>query len=132
MFTKNQLRNYLHIFCFLCLLFLVTACAGPTITIEKFPGKKLFPVAICRVEVITTDPPKRPYKEIGTITVERDSASETYDEIIRMIRVRAAALGAHAIIIDPQSKVSNTAIAKKITTGLDVKIIKATVIRWTD
>lgn len=59
------------------------------------------------VQVFTGSSPEQAYEEIGTIEVAAAELSDTrYGELIELARVRAAAMGADAIIVtrDPQSR----------------------------
>jgi len=59
------------------------------------------------VQVFTESSPDRAYEEIGTIEVAASELSDTrYGELIERARIRAAAMGADAIIVtrDPQSR----------------------------
>jgi hypothetical protein len=59
------------------------------------------------VEVFTESKPDRPYEEVGTIEVAANELSNSrYGDLIERARLRAAEMGADAIIVtrDPQSR----------------------------
>ena len=133
---KNQSRTHLKAAGLLCLSLLVTACAGPTagptISIARLSGDGYSPVAAERVEVVATGGLKRPYKEIGIIDVEEGPGSQTYDEMIQALRVRAGAIGANAVMIDTSKKNYGTMVVGGILVAIDGKFIKAVAVRWSD
>lgn len=129
---KNPTRTYLKATSLLCLSLLTTACAGPTINIARISGDSYTPVAEDRVEVVTTGVLKRPYKEIGIIDVDEGPGSQTYDEMIKALRVRAGAIGADAVIIDTSKKTQGAMAVGGMLVAIDGKFIKAVTVRWTD
>ena len=129
---KNSTRTYLKATSLLCLSILATACAGPTISIARLSAHSYSPVAEDRVEVVTAGVLKRPYKEIGIIDVEEGPGSQTYDEMIKALRVRAGAIGADAVIIDTSKKTQGAMVVGGMLMAIDGKFIKAVAVRWTD
>ena len=116
----------------MCLSLLVTACTGPTINIARLSGDSYSPVTADQVEVVATGVLKRPYKEIGIIDVEEGPGSQTYDEMIRALRVRAGAIGADAVIIDTSKRTQGAMVVGGMLMAIDGKFIKAMAVRWTD
>lgn len=72
---KKQPNAYFKIAGLVSLSFLLTACAGPTISIARLSSEGYSPVAAERVEVVATGGLKHPYKEIGIIDVEEGPGS---------------------------------------------------------
>ena len=115
-----------------CLSLLVTGCVGPTINIAKLSAETYSSVASERVEVVTAGGLKRPYKEIGIIDVEEGPGSQTYDEMIQALRVRAGAMGADAVLIDTSTKNHGMMPIGGMWMAVSGKFIKAVAVRWTD
>ena len=111
---------------------LVTACAGPTINVARLSGENYSPVAPDKVEVIATGSFKRPYKEIGIFDVEEGPGSQTYDEMIQALRVRAGAMGADAVLIDTSTRNQGMMPIGGMWVAVNGKFIKAMAVRWTD
>jgi len=105
---------------------------GPTISIARQSSDSYSPVAAERVEVFRTGESKRPYKEIAIIDVEEGLGSQTYDEMIRALRIRAGAIGADAVIIETSKKPAGAMAVGGIFMMIDAKHIKAVAVRWTD
>jgi hypothetical protein len=82
--------------------------------------------------VVMTGMLKRPYKEIGIIDVEEGPGSQTYNEMIKALRVRAGAIGADAVIIDTSKKTQGAMVVSGMLMAIDGKFIKAVAVRWID
>lgn len=117
---------------FAFLLFLVAGCAGPTINVARLSIENYPSVAPEKVEVIATGSLKRPFKEIGIFEVEEGPGSQTYDEMIQALRVRAGAIGADAVLIDTSTKNQGMMPIGGMLIAINAKFIKAVAIRWTD
>lgn len=126
------MKTILSIASFLALSLLATGCAGPTINVARLSGETYPPVASERVDVVTANSLKRPYKEIGIIDVEEGPGSQTYDEMIQALRVRAGAMGADAVLIDTSTKVQGMMPVGGILMAVSGKFIKAVAVRWTN
>jgi hypothetical protein len=64
------------------------------------------------VEVFTEAKPDRPYVEIGTIEITASELSNTkYGDLIERARVRAAEMGADAIVVTRDPKTRSTGFA---------------------
>jgi hypothetical protein len=64
------------------------------------------------VEVFTEAKPDRPYVEIGTIEIKASELSNTkYGDLIERARVRAAEMGADAIVVTRDPKTRSTGFA---------------------
>jgi len=111
---------------------LATGCAGPTINVARLSAESYSPVAPERVEIVTANSLKRPYREIGLIDVEEGPGSQTYDEMIQALRVRAGAMGADAVVIDTSTKVQGMMPLGGMLMAVSGKFIKAVAVRWTD
>ena len=129
---KNQPRTHLKTAGLLCLSLLATACVGPTINIARLSSDSYSPVTADQVEVVAAGMLKRPYKEIGIIDVDEGPGSQTYDEMIRALRIRAGAIGADAVIIDTSKKNQGAMVVGGMLMAIDGKFIKAMAVRWTD
>jgi hypothetical protein len=108
------------------------ACAGPTINVARLSGENYSPVAPDKVEVVATGSLKRSYKEIGIFDVEEGPGSQTYDEMIQALRVRAGAMGADAVLIDTSTKNQGMLPIGGMWVAASGKFIKAVAVRWTD
>lgn len=118
--------------CLLLLSLLFAGCAGPTINVARLSGESFPSVAPDRVEVIATGSSKRPYKEIGIFYVEEGPGSQTYDEMIQALRIRAGAMGADAVFIDTSTKNQGMMPIGGMWVAVSGKFIKAVAVRWTD
>lgn len=118
--------------CIVCLSLLVTACAGPTISAAKLSSENYSAVTSERVEVVTINNLKRSYKEIGIIDVTEGPGSQTYDEMIQALRVRAGAMGADAVLIETSTKDYGIMPIGGMWMAMSGKFIKAVAVRWTD
>lgn len=116
----------------LALSLLATGCAGPTINVARLSGEMYSPVASERVEVVTATSLKRPYKEIGIIDVEEGPGSQSYDEMIQALRIRAGAMGADAVLIDTSTKTQGMMPIGGMLMAVSGKFIKAVAVRWSD
>jgi hypothetical protein len=64
------------------------------------------------VEVFTEAKPDRPYEEIGTIEISASELSDNkYGDLIDRARVRAAEMGADAIVVSRDPKTRSTGFA---------------------
>lgn len=126
------MSNFFKIFRLVFLLFLVVGCAGPTINVAKFSDESYPSVAPDKVEIVATNGLKRPYKEIGIFDVEEGPGSQTYDEMIQALRVRAGAMGADAVLIYTSTRNQGMMPAGGILMTINSKFIKAVAVRWTD
>lgn len=64
------------------------------------------------VEVFTDVKPERPFEEIGTIEITASELSNSkYGDLIERARVRAAEMGADAIVVTRDPKTRNTGFA---------------------
>ena len=111
---------------------LVTACAGPTMNVARLSGETYSPVAPGKVEVVTASGLKRPYKTIGIIDVEEGPGSQTYDEMIQALRVRAGAMGAEAVLIETSTKNQGMMPIGGMLIAVSGKFIKAEAVRWAE
>lgn len=126
------MKTKLSITSLLVLSLLVTGCAGPTINVARLSAETYPPIASERVEVVTANSLKRPYKEIGIIDVEEGPGSQTYDEMIQALRVRAGAMGADAVVINTSTKTQGMMPVGGMLMAVNGKFIKAVAVRWTD
>lgn len=125
------MNNNFGIVGLVCLSLLVTGCAGSTISIAKLSNETYSSVASEQVEVVTAGGLNRPYKEIGIIDVEEGPGSQTYDEMIQALRVRAGAMGADAVLIDTSTKNYGMMPIGGMWMAVSGKFIKAVAVRWT-
>lgn len=126
---KPSSKSYVSLF---CLSFLLSACAGPTINVARLSGENYSSVPPEQIEVVATGSLKRPHKEIGIIDVEEGPGSQTYDEMIQALRVRAGAMGADAVLIDTSTKNQGMMPIGGMWVAVSGKFIKAVAVRWTD
>lgn len=82
--------------------------------------------------MIATGSQKRPYKEIAIFDVEEGPGSQTYDEMIQALRIRAGAMGADAVLISTSTKNQGMIPISGMWMAVSAKYIKAVAIRWTD
>ncbi|MEN9573116.1 MAG: hypothetical protein RL514_971 [Verrucomicrobiota bacterium] len=78
-------------------LLLLCGCASSTTT--PISGGKTAPTSVDSIEVLF-DPPSRPYKTIGLVTVQTGSIGAKDSVIQREFKSAAAKLGADAVIIE--------------------------------
>jgi len=121
-----------RIICLVFLSLLFSGCAGPTINVARLSGESYPSVAPDKVEVVATGSLKRPYKEIGIFDVEEGPGSQTYDEMIQALRIRAGAMGADAVLIDTSTKNQGMMPIGGMWVAISGKFIKAIAVRWTD
>jgi hypothetical protein len=126
------MNSIIKIFGFAFLSLLIAGCAGPTINVAKLSGENYPSVAPDKVEVVAAGGLKRPYKEIGIFDVEEGPGSQTYDEMIQALRVRAGAMGADAVLINTSSRGQGMMPVGGILMAINGKFIKAVAVRWTD
>lgn len=126
------MNNFFKVFGIALLSLLVAGCAGPTINVARLSGENYPSVAPDRVEVVATGGLKRPYREIGIFDVEEGPGSQTYDEMIQALRVRAGAMGADAVLIDTSTRNQGMMPVGGMLMAISGKFIKAVAVRWTD
>lgn len=114
------------------LSFLVAGCAGPTINVARLSSESYPPVAPDKVEVLAAGGMKRPYKELGIFDVEEGPGSQTYDEMIRALRIRAGAMGANAVLIETSTRSQGMMPVGGMLMSINGKFIKAVAVRWAD
>ncbi|WP_323001792.1 hypothetical protein [Denitromonas sp.] len=126
------MSRFFRFFSLAFLSLLVVGCAGPTINVAKLSGESYPSVAPDKVAVVATGGLKRPYKEIGIFDVEEGPGSQTYDEMIQALRVRAGAMGADAVLIDTSTRNQGMMPVGGMLMAINGKSIKAVAVRWTD
>ena len=114
---------------------ILSACtSGPTINIAKLSYENHPATEAASIQVVTENGVKlkRPYQEIGLIEVEEGPGTQSYDEMIQALRLRAGVLGADALIITTSKKSVGSALLGNTLVSIDAKLIKALAVRWTD
>lgn len=112
---------------------LLSACAGPTISTARLSTETYAPTKADRVTVITSGKNiQKPYVEIGLIDAEEGPGTQSYEEIIAAIKVKAAQMGADAIIISTGSKNQGMMPIGGVLMSINGKSVKAISIRWSN
>lgn len=117
-------------FAFLSLL--VAGCVGPTINVARLSGEIYPSVPPEKVEVIAMGGLKRLYQEIGIFDVEEGPGSQTYDQMIQALRIRAGAMGADAVLINTSTRNQGIMPTGGMLMAINAKFIKAVAVRWID
>ncbi|MEA5098142.1 MAG: hypothetical protein VB032_06380 [Burkholderiaceae bacterium] len=121
--------NVRHVISALFVVALISACAT-SIDVSKIDDAKYQPVSPSQVEVITAQRNvTRPYKEIAILDAE-EGGGESYGDMIKQLRERAGAMGAHAIIVTPSSTSRGGVFIGNNYVQGKYKTIHATAIRW--
>lgn len=110
---------------------LLSACTGPTISTARFTNQIFAPTTTDKVVVITSGKSiQKNYTEIGLVDAEEGPGAQSYEEIITAIKVKAAEMGADAIIISTGSKNQGMMPVGGMLMSINGKSVKATAIRW--
>lgn len=115
----------------LCVALLLSAC-GPTINMVRLNGDSFAPVPPQSVEVMTSSGVQRPYKEIGIFDVEEGPGTQTYEEMVAALRIKAGAIGANAVLIDASQRTQGFMPVGGLLMAVNGKHIKAIAIRWSE
>jgi predicted alpha/beta hydrolase family esterase len=94
----------------------LTACASVDVT--KTSKGFYEPTDANNVEILKTVP-KRPYEELGTVTVTGFSASDTA-KMHNAVRAKSAALGATAVILTEEGIINDGWGMKRWATGVAI------------
>ena len=113
----------------------LSACmgVGPTITTARFTNETYTPTKAIQVAVITNSKSiQKPFLEIGLIDAEEGPGSQSYDEIITATKIKAAEMGADAVIISTDSKSQGMIAYGGMLIPINGKQVKAVAIRWSN
>lgn len=106
---------------------------GPTITTARFTNETYTPTKVNQVAVITNAKSiQKPFSEIGLIDAEEGPGSQSYDEIITATKIKAAEMGADAVIISTDSKNQGMIAYGGMLIPINGKQVKAVAIRWSN
>lgn len=110
---------------------LILSGCGPTITMARFTNETYTPTKSNGVAVITSAKNvQKPYIEIGLVDAEEGPGTQSYEEIIAAIKIKAAEMGADAVIISTGSKNHGMLAAGGMLMSINGKHVKATAIKW--
>jgi hypothetical protein len=110
---------------------LILSGCGPTITMARFTNETYTPTKSNGVAVITSAKNiQKPYIEIGLVDAEEGPGTQSYEEIIAAIKIKAAEMGADAVIISTGSKNHGILAAGGMLMSINGKHVKATAIKW--
>ncbi|MEN9862909.1 MAG: hypothetical protein RLZZ601_673 [Pseudomonadota bacterium] len=112
---------------------LLSACAGPTISTARLSTETYAPTKADKVAVITSGKNiQKPYAEIGLVDAEEGPGTQSYEEIIAAIKVKAAEMGADAVIISTGSKNQGMMPIGGMLMSINGKHVKGVAIRWSN
>ena len=113
----------------------LSACmgVGPTITTARFTNETYTPTKVNQVAVITSGKNiQKPYAEIGLVDAGEGPGTQSYEEIIAAIKVKAAEMGADAVIISTGSKNQGMMPIGGMLMSINGKHVKGVAIRWSN